>query len=36
MQVNFAEVVEHVHNLSYLEKFELKELLEKYLIEERR
>jgi len=36
MQVNFAAVVEHVHSLSYHEKFELKELLEKYLIEERR
>jgi len=36
MQVNFATVVEHVHNLSYHEKYELRELLEKYLIKERR
>ena len=36
MSVNFATVVEYVHNLSYHEKSQLRELLEKYLIEERR
>jgi len=36
MQLNFATIVEQVHNLSYHEKSDLQELLEKYLIEERR
>ena len=36
MSVNFATVVENVQDLSFDDKFELKELLGKYLIEERR
>jgi hypothetical protein len=36
MSVNFATVIENVQNLSFDDKFELKELLEKYLIKERR
>jgi len=36
MSVNFATVVENVQSLSFNDKFELKELLDKYLIEERR
>ncbi|MEN8216021.1 MAG: hypothetical protein ABFS56_06530 [Pseudomonadota bacterium] len=36
MQANFATVVEQAHKLSSIEKTELKCLLEKYLIEERR
>ena len=36
MLVNFATVVENVQSLSFDDKFELKELLGKYLIEERR
>ena len=36
MNTNFAEVVEDVKQLSFDEKSELKDLLELYLIEERR
>ncbi len=36
MNTNFAEVVEGVRQLSFDEKRELKDLLELYLIEERR
>ncbi|MEK8015762.1 MAG: hypothetical protein VSS75_002760, partial [Candidatus Parabeggiatoa sp.] len=36
ISVNFATVVEYDHDLSYHEKSQLRELLEKYLIEERR
>jgi len=36
MNTNFAGVVEEVKHLSFDEKLELKELLENYLIEERR
>ncbi len=36
MNTNFAEVVEDVKQLSFDEKSELKNLLEIYLIEERR
>lgn len=36
MSTNFAEVVEDVKQLSFDEKNELKNLLELYLIEERR
>ena len=36
MNTNFAEVVEDVRQLSFDEKIELKDLLELYLIEERR
>ena len=36
MSVNFATVVENVQDLSFDDKIELKELLDKYLIEERR
>ncbi|HEX9962822.1 MAG TPA: hypothetical protein VGB00_17960 [Pyrinomonadaceae bacterium] len=36
MSTNFAGVVEEVKHLSFDEKLELKELLENYLIEERR
>lgn len=36
MNTNFAEVVEDVRQLSFDEKRELKDLLELYLIEERR
>ncbi len=36
MNTNFAEVVEEVKQLSFDEKSELKNLLELYLIEERR
>jgi hypothetical protein len=36
MNTNFAEVVEDVKQLSFDEKRELKDLLEIYLIEERR
>jgi len=36
MNTNFAGVVENVKQLSFDEKSELKDLLESYLIEERR
>jgi hypothetical protein len=36
MSQNFAQVIEHVKQLSFAEKEELHELLKKYLIEERR
>ena len=36
MSQNFAEVIEHVKQLSFAEKEELHDLLKKYLIEERR
>ena len=36
MNANFAEVVEDVRQLSFDEKRELKDLLELYLVEERR
>jgi len=36
MSVNFATIVENVQDLSFDDKFELKKLLGKYLIEERR
>jgi hypothetical protein len=36
MPTHFATVVEQVQNLSSVEKIELKSLLERYLIEERR
>lgn len=36
MNTNFAEVVEDVKQLSFDEKSELKDLLDLYLIEERR
>lgn len=36
MPANFATVVEQVQNLSSLEKMDLRKLLDKYLIEERR
>ena len=36
MPTNFATVIEQVQQLSYHEKTDLKSLLDKYLIEERR
>ncbi len=36
MPNKFAEIVEDIKTLSFLEKQELQELIEKYLIEERR